>query len=41
MHPTGASDRVGEFYDDKTTAAALRLYREDFEILGYPTALPS
>ena len=32
--------RVGEFYDDKTAAAALRLYREDFEILGYPTALP-
>ena len=41
VHPTGASDRVGEFYDDKTAAAALRLYREDFEILGYPTALPS
>ena len=40
VHPTGASDRVGEFYDDKTAAAALRLYREDFEILGYPTALP-
>lgn len=40
VHPTGASGRVGEFYDAATAAIARRLYREDFEILGYPTALP-
>lgn len=32
---TGASDKVGEYYDAATRAVVRRLYREDFERFGY------
>ena len=37
VHPTGASDRVGEFYDDKRRRRPLRLYPGGLRS-GYPTA---
>ena len=40
VHATGASARVAEFYDAATAAAVRRLYRADFDVLGYDYALP-
>jgi hypothetical protein len=34
-HATRASDRVDDFYDPQTRAIVRRLYRADFEALGY------